>query len=65
VIPHHIACSSSTISEIVVPIFDSAGALLAVLDVDSDQPAAFDETDETNLTLINRYFAQVEAGASR
>lgn len=64
VIPHHIACSSSTISEIVVPIFDSAGALLAVLDVDSDRPAAFDKTDETNLTLINRYFAPVAAGAS-
>ena len=65
VIPHHIACSSSTISEIVVPIFDAAGALLAVLDVDSDRPAAFDEVDETNLTLMNRYFAQVGAGANR
>lgn len=64
-IPHHIACSSSTSSEIVVPIFDRAGALLAVLDVDSDRPAAFDETDETNLTLINRYFAQVAADASQ
>jgi GAF domain-containing protein len=64
-IPHHIACSSATISEIVVPIFDGAGALLAVLDVDSDRPAAFDATDEANLMLINRYFAQVETSPGR
>lgn len=41
----HIACSSSTRSEIVVPVFDATGNLRAVLDVDSDLPAAFDETD--------------------
>jgi len=40
----HIACSSSTRSEIVVPVFDSTGDLRAVLDVDSDFPAAFNET---------------------
>ncbi len=42
----HIACSGTTQSEIVVPVFDAAGNLRAVLDVDSDSPAAFDETDE-------------------
>jgi GAF domain-containing protein len=41
----HIACSSSTRSEIVVPVFDAEGALRAVLDVDSDFPDAFGETD--------------------
>ncbi|MRR09285.1 GAF domain-containing protein [bacterium] len=55
-VPHHIACSGSTRSEIVVPIVDGAGALLAVLDVDSDLPAAFAEADERNLPLLNKYF---------
>lgn len=41
----HIACSSSTRSEIVVPVFDAEGKLRAVLDVDSDFPDAFGEND--------------------
>ena len=48
----HIACSSSTRSEIVVPVFDANGKLRAVLDVDSDAPAAFDETDERFLEKV-------------
>ena len=44
-LPYHIACSSATRSEIVVPVFDAAGRVRAVLDVDSDVPGAFDETD--------------------
>lgn len=48
----HIACSSSTRSEIVVPVFDSQGGLRAVLDVDSDLPAAFDGTDARFLEKI-------------
>ncbi|UCG46596.1 MAG: GAF domain-containing protein [Phycisphaerales bacterium] len=47
--PGHIACSASTRSEIVVPVADSRGKLIAVLDIDSDQPAAFDEIDRANL----------------
>lgn len=43
--PGHIACDSRSRSEIVAPVFDRDGALIAVFDVDSDQPAAFDETD--------------------
>lgn len=43
--PEHIACSSSTNSEVVVPIKDSNGAVVAVLDVDSDTPAAFSAED--------------------
>ena len=50
--PGHIACSASTRSEIVVPVIAPDGALAAVLDVDSDQPGAFDETDGTGLGEI-------------
>ena len=50
--PDHIACSSTTRSEIVVPVFDRTGALRAVLDVDSDHPAAFDAIDERELSAI-------------
>jgi GAF domain-containing protein len=52
----HIACSSSTRSEIVVPVFDSMGNLRAVLDVDSDLPAAFDETDSVFLEGVCERF---------
>ena len=43
--PGHIACDSRSASEIVVPVFGRAGELIAVLDVDSTEPAAFDEVD--------------------
>jgi GAF domain-containing protein len=59
--PGHIACASSTRSEIVVPVFDGTGALIAVLDVDSDTPAAFDETDAAALEAI---CAEIFAGSS-
>ena len=48
----HIACSSSTLSEIVVPVLRPDGTVLAVLDVDSDAPAAFDETDQRHLEAL-------------
>lgn len=48
----HIACDSATNSEIVVPVFDSSGALAAVLDVDSTAPDAFDEQDQLGLERI-------------
>lgn len=47
--PGHIACSSSTISEIVVPVMTSEGNVIAVLDVDSDLPDAFDAHDQEAL----------------
>lgn len=50
----HIACDSRTNSEIVVPVFDAKGQLAAVLDVDSEQPDAFDETDRLGLEAICR-----------
>jgi GAF domain-containing protein len=50
--PGHIACSATTRSEIVVPVVTPDGTLLAVLDVDSDEPAAFDEIDQRNLEAL-------------
>ena len=44
--PDHIACASSTRSELVLPVRNGAGRLLAVLDIDSDTPAAFTKADE-------------------
>jgi L-methionine (R)-S-oxide reductase len=43
--PGHIACSSASRSEIVVPLFNPAGQVAAVLDVDADTPAQFDAQD--------------------
>lgn len=48
----HIACSSTTKSELVLPVWNGQGALLGVLDLDSNTPAAFTEQDETRLTAI-------------
>lgn len=50
--PGHIACSATTRSEIVVPVVTPDGTILAVLDVDSDEPAAFDEIDQRNLEAL-------------
>lgn len=52
--PGHIACSSTTRSEIVVPVTTPNGRMLGVLDVDSDDPAAFDEIDQENLEQLCR-----------
>ncbi len=52
--PGHIACDSRSASEIVVPVFDPAGRLIAVFDVDSETPAAFDEVDRRGLEAILR-----------
>ncbi len=51
-IPHHIACSSSTQSEIVLPVRNRQGKVCAVLDVDSDHPAAFDSVDQAYLEEV-------------
>ncbi|MGH9363555.1 MAG: GAF domain-containing protein [Thermoanaerobaculia bacterium] len=50
--PGHIPCDAAARSEIVVPVFDRTGALVAVLDVDSHEPAAFDESDRDGLVQI-------------
>jgi L-methionine (R)-S-oxide reductase len=50
--PGHIACASSTRSEIVLPVWNGQGRLLGVLDLDSDTPAAFTDTDAARLAAI-------------
>jgi GAF domain-containing protein len=56
--PDHIACDSRSRSEIVVPVFDGAGAFIAVLDVDSVAPGTFSEVDARGLgEIVRRTFA--------
>lgn len=50
--PGHIACASSTRSELVLPVFNGTGALIAVFDLDSDRPAAFTQADAQALAAI-------------
>ncbi len=57
----HIACSSTTRSELVLPVWNREGRLLGVLDLDSDTPAAFTEADAAALTAI---LAEVFADAA-
>ncbi|HEX8393047.1 MAG TPA: GAF domain-containing protein [Longimicrobium sp.] len=59
--PGHIACDSLSASEIVVPVLDARGELIAVLDVDSTIPAAFDETDQRWLERMVALLAEKEA----
>ena len=50
--PGHIACASSTRSELVLPVYDSKGTLLGVFDIDSDQPDAFDQDDVAGMQSV-------------
>ena len=50
--PGHIACASSTRSELVLPVRNIDGQVIGVLDIDSDQPAAFTEEDADQLAAI-------------
>jgi GAF domain-containing protein len=50
--PGHIACDSRSQSEVVAPVFDAGGRLIAVFDVDSDRPAAFDAVDVAGIERI-------------
>ena len=62
--PGHIACASSTRSELVVPLVrptaDGRGALLGVLDVDSDEAAAFSAVDAVCLEALAANLAALE-----
>jgi L-methionine (R)-S-oxide reductase len=56
--PGHIACDSRSKSEIVVPVVDREGRLIAVFDADSEAPAAFDDVDREWLErILKRVFA--------
>jgi GAF domain-containing protein len=57
--PGHIACDAAARSEIVVPIQDRRGELVAVLDLDSHEPAAFDEADRDGLEAVARLLAGI------
>lgn len=62
--PGHIACDAGARSEIVIPVYGPGGDLIAVLDVDSHQPAAFDEIDRQGLErIIERLRPCLENGA--
>lgn len=54
--PGHIACSSASVSEIVVPVTDKNGKVLAVLDVDSER---YDVLDETDVHYLEKLAAMV------
>lgn len=53
--PGHIACSSASKSEIVVPMFDGAGEVFAVLDVDSDRLDDFSDIDRVGLERLVKF----------
>ena len=55
--PGHIACSSLSRSEIVVPIYDKKGEAVGVLDIDSTQLNAFDDIDAQYLEQAMRILA--------
>lgn len=58
--PGHIACASSTRSELVLPVWNRAGELIAVFDIDSDQPAAFGPADaEAMAGILARVFGRL------
>jgi GAF domain-containing protein len=54
--PGHIACDARSRSEIVVPVFDRKEKLIAVLDIDSEKPGAFSETDRDGLEKVMTWF---------
>jgi L-methionine (R)-S-oxide reductase len=56
--PGHISCDARSRSEIVVPVTDAGGNLIAVFDIDSDRPAAFGEEDRVGLESLMRWFAR-------
>ena len=63
--PGHIACDERSRSEIVVPVFGVGGDLVAVLDIDSERTATFDEQDRVGLENIVTWFAGVGRSVAR
>ena len=58
--PGHIACATSTRSEIVLPVTNGAGELIAVFDIDSDRPDAFTQQDAQGLeSILKAVFARL------
>jgi L-methionine (R)-S-oxide reductase len=61
-VPNHIACSHETRSEIVLPILDEGREVVAVLDIDSTEPDAFDEVDQRYLEKISGWIRPLFPG---
>jgi GAF domain-containing protein len=59
--PGHITCDARSRSEIVVPVFDKTRKLIAVLDIDSDQPGTFSDQDREGLENVVEWFSKVQA----
>ena len=57
--PGHITCDARSRSEIVVPVFNADRTLIAVFDIDSDRPGAFDERDRMGLEQLLTWFRRV------
>ena len=57
-IPHHIACSNSTKSEMVIPVRDNGNNVRAVLDIDSTEINSFDEVDQKYLKKICEFLSE-------
>lgn len=57
-IPNHITCDARSRSEIVVPVFDAEGQLIAVFDIDAETPGAFDGYDRDGLEAMMAWFAR-------
>lgn len=60
--PDHIACSTTTRSELVVPVVGPDDRLLGVLDVDSDALDAFDEVDREHLEALCAWLGEHYGG---
>ena len=56
--PGHITCDGRSASEIVVPVFGKNRELLAVLDIDSEHKASFDQTDRKYLEQLMGWFSR-------
>lgn len=61
--PGHITCDARSRSELVVPVCDAAGALLAVLDIDSQRPDDFSAADVAGVEALVAWFARPRAAA--
>ena len=57
--PGHITCDPRSRSEIVVPVFDARGELMAVLDIDSAEPSTFGEADRRGLEALVACFSRM------
>ncbi|HET9450999.1 MAG TPA: GAF domain-containing protein [Aggregicoccus sp.] len=58
--PGHITCDGRSASEIVVPVFGKNRELIAVLDIDSEHKASFDEVDRQHLEELMGWFSRAK-----